>query len=253
MGLPERCMIHIRPDTQLPDFYMCPKYMMNCSLTLTAMKLYILLFDRAKLSMKNNGWTDDSGDTYIYYSRSDLADEIGCSQRMVRNAMHELEKMELIQRIPDARKELSNAIYVCIPDEKIDSSITRKPVSEGGNTFPPGRKYISSQAETHFLPGGSTFPPSNNNRVIINQSNNRVRDTRHAYGEFRNIILTEEEYARLSGQFRNLQQIIDKMSTYLAKTGKHYDNYEAAILSWAEREPEAYAMRKYTCREGESL
>lgn len=247
MGLLERRMIHIRPDTQLPDFYMCPKYMMNCGLTFTAMKLYLLLFDRAKLSMKNDGWTDDSGDTFIYYSRSDLAGEIGCSQRMVRNALNELEKMGLIQRAKNTQMPRNNVIYVCVPDEQIADPAARKQVSgREGSVFPTGRKDISAA-------DGNRFPPSNNNRVRINQSNNGVNDTRHTYGEFRNIILTEEEYSRLSSQFRNLQQIIDKMSMYLAKTGKHYDNYEAAILSWTEREPDSYAMRKYTCREGESL
>lgn len=247
MGLLERCMIHIRPDTQLPDFYMCPKYMMNNSLTFTAMKLYILLFDRAKLSMKNDGWTDDNGDTFICYSRSDLAGEIGCSQRMVRNALNELEKMGLIQRAHNTRMKLNNVIYVCVPDEQIADPAARKPVSvREGSVFPFDRKNISAA-------DGNGVPPNNNNGIRINQSNNGVNDTRHAYGEFRNIILTEAQYARLSSQFRNVQQIIDKMSMYLAKTGKHYDNYEAAILSWAKREPDSYAMRKYTCREGESL
>ena len=51
------------------------------------------------------------------------------------------------------------------------------------------------------------------------------------YGEFKNVMLTDEEFVEL--QTRGLGSVIDKLSSYMASTGKKYDNHYATIISWA--------------------
>ena len=61
--------------------------------------------------------------------------------------------------------------------------------------------------------------------------------TRHRYGQYDNVLLSDEDLAKLKTEFpRDWQQRIDRISEYVAKTGKGYKNYLAAIRSWARND-----------------
>ena len=79
------------------------------------------------------------------------------------------------------------------------------------------------------------------------------KDLCTAYGRFQNIFLSNEEFGRLSKDFSRINALLDDMSCYLASSGKTYQNYEAALRSWAKKSKESYAARCYIRREGESL
>lgn len=60
---------------------------------------------------------------------------------------------------------------------------------------------------------------------------------RHRYGQYDNVLLSDEDLAKLKTEFpRDWQQRIDRISEYVAKTGKGYKNYLAAIRSWARND-----------------
>ena len=51
----------LTPDTQLPPYMAFPKFLLDAThLSETAKILYMLLLDRARLSQKNEGWTDEA-------------------------------------------------------------------------------------------------------------------------------------------------------------------------------------------------
>ena len=50
------------------------------------------------------------------------------------------------------------------------------------------------------------------------------------YGEFKNVLLTDEEYHKLEES--NLLPYIEKLSSYIASKGKKYKNHYATILNW---------------------
>ena len=61
--------------------------------------------------------------------------------------------------------------------------------------------------------------------------------TRHKYGEYKNVLLSDEEMERLQKEFPNdWQQRIERVSEYCASQGKSYKNYLATIRNWAKRE-----------------
>ena len=53
-------------------------------------------------------------------------------------------------------------------------------------------------------------------------------------GEFNNVILSDEEKAKIVEQ--GLTEYIDRLSTYLAQTGKKYKSHYATILNWSRRD-----------------
>lgn len=61
--------------------------------------------------------------------------------------------------------------------------------------------------------------------------------TKHRLGEYKNVLLTDAELEKLKSEFPNdYQQRIERVSEYVASTGKTYKNYLATIRSWARKE-----------------
>lgn len=62
---------------------------------------------------------------------------------------------------------------------------------------------------------------------------------RHKYGEYKNVLLTDEQLTKLKQEFPNdWEQRIDNVSNYCESTGKSYKNYYATIKSWAKKDNE---------------
>lgn len=83
--------------------------------------------------------------------------------------------------------------------------------------------------------------------------------TRHQYGLYKNVLLSDEELEKLKAEFpTDYQQRIERLSEYMASTGKSYKNHMATIRSWARRDskqtrPTGYSHENYHYEEGDSL
>lgn len=63
---------------------------------------------------------------------------------------------------------------------------------------------------------------------------NREYDNTHAYGRYRNVLLDEKELAELQAEIPTVwQDYIERLSEYMASTGKQYQNHAATIRRWA--------------------
>lgn len=54
------------------------------------------------------------------------------------------------------------------------------------------------------------------------------------YREFKNVLLSNEEYNKL--EKNNLLSYIEKLSSYIASTGKKYKSHYATILNWSRKD-----------------
>lgn len=60
---------------------------------------------------------------------------------------------------------------------------------------------------------------------------------RHKYGAYKNVLLSDEDYAKLQAEFpHDYTERIERLSEYIASTGKSYKNHLATIRSWARKE-----------------
>jgi hypothetical protein len=63
------------------------------------------------------------------------------------------------------------------------------------------------------------------------------KKTRHKYGEYNNVLLTDEDYQKLITEFPNdYEERIERLSSYIASTGKSYKNHLATIRNWARND-----------------
>lgn len=57
--------------------------------------------------------------------------------------------------------------------------------------------------------------------------------SKHKYGEYKNVFLTDEEYSKLQGEYStDFEDRIERLSAYMASTGKSYKNHLATIRNW---------------------
>ena len=63
------------------------------------------------------------------------------------------------------------------------------------------------------------------------------KPTRHKYGMYKNVLLTDEEYQALQKEFpHDYTERIERLSEYIASTGKKYKNHLATIRAWARKD-----------------
>lgn len=64
--------------------------------------------------------------------------------------------------------------------------------------------------------------------------------TRHKFGEYKNVLLTDSDMQKLKTEFpADWEERIERLSSYMASSGKTYKNHLATIRNWARRDKDA--------------
>lgn len=69
-----------------------------------------------------------------------------------------------------------------------------------------------------------------------NKADKPPKPTRHKYGEYQNVLLTDEEYQKLQTEIPNCIELIEQLSEYVASTGKAYKSHYATLRKWHRNE-----------------
>ena len=104
----------ITTDTSLPPYMVFPRFLLDMELNETTKLLYMVLLDRARLSLKNEGWTDESGHVFLYFTIESMAEVLHKSQMTIKTSLAALEKQDLIIRKRQGAGH-PNRIYVKFP------------------------------------------------------------------------------------------------------------------------------------------
>lgn len=59
---------------------------------------------------------------------------------------------------------------------------------------------------------------------------------KHKHGEYNNVLLTDDEFQKLKTEFPDIKERIERLSEYIASTGKKYKSHYATIRAWARKE-----------------
>lgn len=71
------------------------------------------------------------------------------------------------------------------------------------------------------------------------------KTVRHKYGLYENVLLTDEEFEKLKEEFpSDYMERIERLSEYMASTGKKYKNFLATIRNWAKKDKPAPKAQK---------
>lgn len=84
-------------------------------------------------------------------------------------------------------------------------------------------------------PGNPINSPGNPQSKV---KESKVKKSKHIYGEFRNVLLSDEEHEKLKKRFKDYKKRIEDLSYYIGSTGKSYKSHYLTILKWARDEKE---------------
>lgn len=59
---------------------------------------------------------------------------------------------------------------------------------------------------------------------------------KHKYGEYNNVLLTDEEYTKLAAEYPDFLDKIENLSNYIASKGDKYKSHYATIRNWARKD-----------------
>ena len=79
------------------QYYQFPKFLLELQLSQNASIIYMLLYDRARISRKNN-WTDECGRVYVVFPIEELSQKTGKCKSSVKKALKELDDAGLLIR-----------------------------------------------------------------------------------------------------------------------------------------------------------
>ena len=105
-------------------------------------------------------------------------------------------------------------------------------------------------------------PPEIEKEIEIELEKEREREEGQSapavFGKYQNVFLTDAELAELKEEIpEKWAYYIDRLSGYIASTGKKYQNHAATILRWAADDTAKATPKQgipdYTYKEGESL
>lgn len=96
--------------------------------------------------------------------------------------------------------------------------------------------------ETQDAPDTDDVAVSKN--ATTTQKPKKVKPIRHKYGEYQNVLLTDEDYEKLQAEFpTEYEALIERLSAYMASTGRAYKNHLATMRNWARRDMEKGVAR----------
>ena len=113
----------------------------------------------------------------------------------------------------------------------------------------------------HHIAGGDICPPEIRDKRLENRDKSIESETApsaRAYGQYQNVFLTDAELAELQSELPTLwQTYVDRLSLYMASTGKQYVSHAATIRRWAaedsQKDVPQTRNRDYRVEEGETV
>ena len=103
--------------------------------------------------------------------------------------------------------------------------------------------------------GGEVSKPQANSKQTASEKENEKekeieielkkvkKESKHKYGQYKNVLLSDEDVAKLQAEYPDYDQRIERLSEYIAATGDKYKNHLAVIRTWAKKDQPLTASR----------
>lgn len=169
---------------------------------------------------------------------------VGGSQKIYTGGVqkiypHTIEVDNLEEKI---ERDIENPTDPCQGIEEVEESKPLIAQSSQGSEL-SARPYTASstaQAESFIhskAEAVSEYQPGSPNGSRQSPKQKKAKEPRHRYGEYGNVLLSDSDLSKLKAEFPNdWQERIERLSEYMASTGKSYKNYLATIRNWARRD-----------------
>lgn len=191
-----------------------------------------------------------------------LSEWTNCTVRNILNCITSLTEKGLISVVLDEKGKRCG-FTVTRTSEK--SSATEKTSVSVGKKFQDNRKKVPNEQEK-ISEKQEKSSTDNINNIIYNINNNLKekykresapqctlentkpetpqKPTRHKYGTYKNVFLTDEDMEKLKTEFPDdWRNRIERLSDYIASSGKTYKNHLATIRVWAKKDKECETLK----------
>ena len=86
----------------------------------------------------------------------------------------------------------------------------------------------------------------------------REKHRRRCFGEYQNVLLSDDQLAALQADYPGrCEEYINRLSAYMASSGKHYADHYATIRKWLDEDSNSSGGKRYdystVYEEGECL
>ena len=94
-------------------------------------------------------------------------------------------------------------------------------------------------------------PPESESNPNPKKENIKEKEPKHRYGSYQNVILSDQDLLKLKHEFSDWSERVERLSEYMASTGKSYKSHLATIRAWAKRDkkPPQTASASYDLNE----
>lgn len=197
----------------------------------------------------------------IPYTPKMLADELGFEENTVKIALKSLEQLEMITMderllmIPgweehqnaealDKIKEQNNirkrrqrerqkllTSHGNVTEMSRDTSVTKDGHARECHATEEDKEEDKDKEKEYIYCTSDTAEDTK-----TAQKPKKDKPVKHKYGEYNNVLLTDEELDKLKTKFPDWENRIERLSEYMASTGKAYKSHYVTILSWSRRE-----------------
>jgi len=172
--------------------------------------------------------------------------QIGTVERAIKIFL----QLGLMEQMADGAFYMSN-IELLIGQSSTEGERKRRARQANRTALNPG-----GQMSAHCL---EIRPPEIEIELEIEKELERELEKGHpapaTLGRYQNVFLSDTELSELQTDFPNLwQEYIERLSEYMASTGKTYKSHAATIRRWAKEDRRKdKGVSDYSCKEGESL
>ena len=172
----------------------------------------------------------------------------GLSRTGIQKARNTLKQMGYIDFKPNGNKSTTYILHSLIANSVQDSvqvgvqvgvqdsvqvgvqagGLYSTPIEILNNNKTKDKRQKTKETSTH-----------KSNDLFVDEKKKRAR-----YGEYRNVLLTDEQFEKLKSEFpADYEKRIEAVSAYCQSTGKSYKDYLATIRNWAKRDAEKQTVK----------
>ncbi len=167
---------YMKESEQMLQYFQFPKFLLKLPISQNAKFLYMILYDRARISRKNS-WIDKYGNVYLIFPINELSVQIGKCKSSVKTALKELDEVGLLVRRSGGFSK-PNHLYVRIPSDEIglqpdDNKAVEKMVVTESEKQP-------SSSRKNGCAGVENMAPS---KVTEKYKRNKYHEVNYCYGE----------------------------------------------------------------------
>lgn len=101
-----------------------------------------------------------------------------------------------------------------------------------GFSSQPNKPDTDTDTDTDTDKETATATDSNKGKPEDKQS----KPIRHKYGEYKNVLLSDEELSKLQAEIPCWKEMIERLSSYMESSGKKYKNHLATMRNWYRKD-----------------